>query len=248
MGAGAWALATGAAPSLPLQDNYLEAFGLGLIASAILALPIPYIFCWNWEAKYFGAGLFPFATGSILGIYPILCIALHSSLPTTISVALILCEAILINRWCYRFVNIYRTIYRNKDLFHYIYSEESSAIYYLQQADKKVIDKVFKFSQFPSSKLCMFWFLGAFSMIPFATPISRFSGLPFIHIFLAIGATPLNLMFLGLSTKIWLVYYFYPMKIKKETNKPVYVDISTHPLKSLIIEKHYQGFRERPGK
>jgi len=248
MGAGAWALAAGAAPSLPLQENYLAAFSLGIIASTILALPIPYIFNWNWEAKYFGAGLFPFASGSILGIYPVLCIALHSSIPATISITLILCEAILINRWCHRFINIYRAIYLNKDLFHYIYSEESSGVYYLQQAEKKVIDKVFKFNQFPSSKICIFWFLAAFSMIPFATPISRFSGLPFIHIFLAIGATPLNLMFLGLSTKIWLVYYFYPMKIIQETRKPVYVDISTCPPKSLPNAKHYQSFFERTEK
>jgi hypothetical protein len=50
---------------------------------------------------------------------------------------------------------------------------------------------------------------------------------------LAIFATPLNLMFLGLSTKGWLVFYFYPSKIKRETNKPVYVDISSRPPKCM---------------
>ena len=245
MGFGAWALANGAAPSLPLHDNFLEIFGLGIIASALLALPIPYIFKWNWESKYFGAGLLPFASGSILGIYPILCIALHSSLPAAISLALILVEVILIYRWCFRFIKIYRRIYLNKDLFHYIYSEESSAVYYLQQADNKVINKIFKFDQFPNSKLCILSLLAAFSLTPFATPLSKFAELPFIHIFLAIASTPLNLMFLGLSTKIWLVYYFYPMKIKKETNKPVYVDISSHPSKSLADAKPYQSFRRR---
>jgi hypothetical protein len=60
-----------------------------------------------------------------------------------------------------------------------------------------------------------------------------FCAMPFTHIFLAILALPLNLIFLGASTKMWLVYYFYPMKIKKEKNKPVYVDISSHPLTSL---------------
>jgi hypothetical protein len=58
-------------------------------------------------------------------------------------------------------------------------------------------------------------------------------GIPFIHIFLAIFATPLNLMFLGLSTKGWLVFYFYPTKIKRETNKSVYVDISSQPPKCM---------------
>lgn len=233
MGFGAWALATGAAPSLPLHDNYLEVFGLSISVCAILALPVPYIFRWNWEAKYFGAGLLPFACGSILGIYPILCIVLYGSSPSIISAVLILAECLLIARWCNRFVKIYEDIYRDKSLFQYIYTEESTAVFYLQQADKKVVEKILKFQQFPSSKFCIISLLSAFSLIPFATSLSRFFGVPFVHIFLAVGATPLNLMFLGLSTKMWLVYYFYPMKIKKETRKLVYVDMSSQPEMSL---------------
>lgn len=237
MGFGAWALATGAAPSLPPHENYLEIIGLSIVACAIFAFPIPYIFKWDWKAKYFGAGLLPFASGSILGIYPMLCIALYSSLPFTIRITLILLQSLLIIQWCNRFVKIYKIIYSNDNLFRQIYIEESTAIYYLQQADKKVIDKLLKFQQFPNSKFCAISFFAALSLLPFSTLLSRMAGLPFIHLFLAIGATPLNLMFLGLSTKMWLVYYYYPMKISKETNKPVYVDMSSHPPKSLKFHK-----------
>lgn len=202
MGLGAWALANGAAPSLPLRENYLEIFGLGIVAFSFVALPIPFIFKWNWETKYFGAGLLPFATGSILGIYPILCIALYSSLPSSICIAIVLLEAILITQWCNRFAKIYRAVYCDKVLFHYMYVEDSKEIYYLQKADKKNIEKLLRFQQFPSSKFAALSLLAAFSLVPFATPISRIFGLPFIHVFLAIGATPLNLMFLGLSTKM----------------------------------------------
>lgn len=242
MGSGAWALATGAAPSLPLYENYLEVFGLSIIACSIIALPMPLIFRWNWEAKYFGAGLFPFASGSILGIYPILCITLYSSLPSLIRIAFILLEAILITQWCNRFVKAYRTIYCNKNLFNYIYTEDPTAVYYLQQADKKIISKLLKFQQFPSSKFCALALFAALSLIPFATSLSRIVGLPFIHIFLAVGATPLNLMFLGLSTKMWLAYYFYPMKISRKTKKRVYVDMSSQPLECL---KPYKTHKNR---
>jgi hypothetical protein len=241
MGCGAWALASGAAPSLPLHNNYLEVFGLSLIACAVVAFPAPYIFRWDWEAKYFGAGLLPFASGSVLGVYPVLCIALYSSLTLPVCIALILTQGILITHWCNRFVKIYRNIYNDKTLFNYIYTEESTAVYYLQQADKKVIDKLFKFQQFPSSRFCIISLFFAFALIPFAGSLSRLTGIPFIHIFLAIGATPLNLMFLGLSTRMWLVFYFYPMKIRKETNKPVYVDMSSQPstpLRSYRIRKN----------
>lgn len=81
MGFGAWALATGAAPSLAFHENYLEIFGLCMAGLSFLAAPIPFIFKWNWETKYFGAGLLPFASGSILGIYPTICISLYSSMP-----------------------------------------------------------------------------------------------------------------------------------------------------------------------
>ena len=229
MGCGAWALATGAAPNLPLRENYLELFGLSIIACSIIALPAPLIFRWNWETQYFGAGLLPFASGCILGIYPILCIVLYSSLPSSIRFAVMLLETILITKWCYRFVKIYRRIYRDKNLFNYIYTEEPSAVYYSQRADNKIIGKCLKFQLFPSSRFCALALIAAFSMTPFAQSLAIFFGLPFMHIFLAVAATPLNFMFLGLSTKMWLVYYYYPMKIHNETKKRVYVDMSSPP-------------------
>lgn len=233
MGGVAWALATGAAPTLVLHNNFLALLGLGIASIAIIAFPIPYIFQWNWETKYFGAGSFAICSGAILGIYPILCIAQYSPLPIFIRLTFVSAELILIARWCLRFVNIYHIIYRADDLFHCIYSEELSAVYFSQQADKKIIEKFYKFEQFPDSKYFIPSTLIALSMIPFAAPISQFIGVPFIHIFLAVFATPLNLMFLGLATKGWLVFYFYPAKIKKTTNKPVYVDISSRPPKHL---------------
>jgi hypothetical protein len=233
MGCGAWALASGAAPEEPIHENYLALFGLGIASIAIISLPIPYIFRWNWETKYFGAGILSLSSASIIGLYPILCIAQYSSLSFLVRFSLVLLEGTLIIRWCLRFAKIYKIIYDDKRLFHYIYTEDLSAVYYSQRADKKIIGRVLKFRQFPDSRYFIVSGLVAFSLMPFATPVSQFIGIPFIHIFLAVFATPLNLMFLGLSMQGWLVFYFYPMKIKNATNKPVYVDISSQPPKCL---------------
>jgi hypothetical protein len=233
MGCGAWALALGAAPKQTLQDNYLGLIGLGIASTAIIAFPIPYIFRWNWETKYFGAGMLSLSSASLLGIYPVLCIGQYSSLPIFIRLTFVGAECILIIRWCRRFIKIYRIIYFKKDLFCCIYNEETSAVYYSQQADKHVVEKLFNFQQFPNPKYFILSGFAAFSLAPFATFLSKFIGVPFIHIFLAIFSTPLNLMFLGLATKGWLVFYFYPMKIKRERNKSVYVDISSQPPKYL---------------
>lgn len=233
MGCGAWALATGAAAGQSLHNNYLGLMGLGIASIAVIALPIPYLFRWDWDTKYFGAGMLSLSSGSIIGIYPILCIAQYSSLPILVRFTPIFLEAVLIIRWCLRFINIYKIIYREKDLFHYIYTEEPSAVYYSQQADKKILEKILKFDQFPHPKFFALSTLAAISLIPFSTPISQLIGVPFVHIFLAIFAIPLNLIFLGLSTKGWLVFYFYPTKIRRETNKSVFVDISSQPPKYL---------------
>lgn len=231
MGWGAWALAMGAAPTLPFRENYLGIIGLGIAACAIITAPIPYIFKWNWETKYFGAGFIPFSSGALLGIYPILCIALYSSMPLTIGFSLVIFQITLIIWWCHRFIIMYRTIYEDKDLFSYIYTEEPTAFYYSQRADKRVTEKILKFQYFPSSKFFVCSLLISFSLIPFAALLSSSFDIPFIHLFLGILATPLNLVFLGLSTKVWLVCFFYPSKIKKKTNKAVYVDVSSRPPK-----------------
>lgn len=233
MGFGAWALASGAAPELPLRYNYLEILSLGIIVFAIISFPIPYLFRWNWEAKYFGAGIFPFASGSILGIYPILCIAQYSLLPLPIRLALVLLDGALIIWWCYRFVRSYRLIHENRGLFDYIYEEEPTAVYYLQQADRKVIEKHLKLALFPSAKLTLLPMIIAIAIAPFASVVSRAIGMPFVHVFLAISGLPMSLMFLGFTTRGWLVFYFYPSKIKRETKKRVYVDMSSQPLKSV---------------
>lgn len=233
MGSGAWALAVNAAPRLPLRENYLETFSLGVMLLAVVALPIPYLFRWNWEAKYFGASCLSLASASIAGIYPFLCILLYGTLPLLVRLAIVIVESTLIILWCRRFVKIYQIAYADNRLFCSIYEEEPTAVYYLQIGDRKVIEELLKFKAYPSAKYFVFSLLAAFSLVPFASSVSQFIGIPFFHIFSGVCALPINLMFLGMATKGWLVYYFYPMKIRRATNKPVYVDVASQPRKSI---------------
>jgi hypothetical protein len=242
---GAWALAVNAAPGLPLRENYLEALSLGIMLLEVIALPIPYIFRWNWEAKYFGAPSASLAISSIVGIYPFLCILLYSSLPLLARLTIVILEAIIITRWCSRFVKIYKSVYADKTLFNFIYEEESTAIYYLQQGDKKVMEEILKFNPFPSGKYFTFSLLFGFSLVPFSSSISQLIGIPFFHVFFGVVALPMTEMFLGMATKGWLVYYFYPMKISRETKKPVYVDMSSQPLRLINCRSSLEC---RPGR
>lgn len=230
MGSAAWALAINAAPRVPIHQNYLETFSLAVILLAVIAAPIPYLFRWNWETKYFGACCISLAGASIAGIYPFLCLLLYSSLPLLIRLVIVAVEGALIIVWCRRFVEVYRIAYADKQLFCCIYEEEATAVYYLQTGDRKVIEELLKFKAFPDGKYFVISILIAFSLVPFASSVSQFIGIPFFHVFIGICTLPINLMLLGMATKGWLVYYFYPKKIKGATNKPVYVDMSSKPL------------------
>jgi hypothetical protein len=233
MGLCALALADGAAPEVPLRDNYLEILSLGIIAITIMCFPVPYIFKWDWQAKYFGALTFPLASGSIMGIYPLLCIIQYSSLPVLARLSIAILVSFAIVRWTSRVTRVYKAVYENKRLFFCIYEEEPTAVYYLQQADRKICEKLFHLDLFPNPKYALLCFVGAFLLAPFASSVSQFFGLPFTHVFLAVFAAPLDLVFIGIATKVWLACYFYPNKIKKITNKRVYVDMSSQPVKSI---------------
>lgn len=239
MGCGAWALASGVTTNPPHDKNNLEIFAIAIILISILSLPLSFSFQWTWETKYFGLGLFPFSTGALMGIYPLLCIVLYSSLPIFIRIIIATIQFTLIIKWCKRFFDIYKKIYHNNNLFSHIYEIESDAVYFSQRADQDVLSRIFKFQQFPRSPVFITFLAISLCLAPYSLEISQFLGVPFIHIFLAIAATPLNLLFLGLCTKMWLVYYFYPMKIKRNSGMSVYVDMSSPPME--FMKKEISG-------
>lgn len=228
-GFGAWALASGVASDVSTSVNYLEKFGILLMVLTILSAPIPYIFHWTHESKYFGASLFPFASGALLGIYPALCIVAYSNLPIVGRLLVVVVEAIAVWRWCARFGKIYFIIERDLRLFRLIYKEQNNAVFYLQQGDKRVIEQELRFNSIPSGWFFFGMLLAAILITPFASDVSRLVGTPFIHVFLALSMFPTALLFLGLATKMWIVHYVYPIRIERVTGKRVYVDLSSSP-------------------
>lgn len=229
-------LASGAAPDMPIRQNIIAMFGLAIIASAILVFPIPYLFKWNWEAKYFGASLFPLASASALGFSPILCIALFGTLSFLLRLTLASVEMVTMVWWCVRMARVCKRIYTS-EILKSIYLETDDAVYYLQREDNRILWR--KISYFCTPPVGYFILAALLSLmtLPFARFISHFVGVPFMHILLAVGAGPLQLLILGLCTKGWFVYYYYPKKIWRETGKPVYVDISSKPDKYKSTER-----------
>jgi hypothetical protein len=110
-----------------------------------------------------------------------------------------------------------------------LYSEEKDAVYYLQKGDVWLMEKKFKFYQIPSGYLFVVAMVLSFLCVPFARALSRSAGLPFVHILLTVMSLPIILMCTGLATRAYLIFYYYPWRIKRATAKDVYVDMSTKP-------------------
>jgi len=231
MGLMTWALALGAAPERAFSENYLAMFGLAITMLAIFMIPVPYMFKWNWEAKYYGSFIFPLATGSALGLCPALCIAIYGNLSLSWSAIIVILEVVAIFWWCRRIFKIYKKINDSVTLFSRIYIEKVDAIYFLLQSDKKVFEKVMKVSVFPPASVFLVFFVLAFLTSPYSFLVSKLTGVPYTHVFMALGGFPVNLLFFGLFMKSWLVFYYYPKKLTCKTGKPVYVDMSSFPEK-----------------
>jgi hypothetical protein len=67
----------------------------------------------------------------------------------------------------------------------------------------------------------------AFLLTPFMSSVTHWVGMPFTYVFLAVSAIPINLLCLGVATKGFLIFYYYPWKIKRLTGKTVFVDMAT---------------------
>lgn len=220
-------LASEATPNIPFSENKLSLFCITLSVASIVSALIPTIFQWDWRTKYFGLSAIHLASASLLGIIPWLCIVFYSALPLWARLVFFCLYATPIVLWCRRFARVYHHIYLDKMLREHVFIEDADAIYYSQRNDNWMIEKKFKFKQFPSNAIILFSVGGAFLQVPYFRLIKTFFGLPFPHMFLTIISIPITLTVLGLATRAYLVFYYYPWLIKKATGKEVYVDMVT---------------------
>jgi hypothetical protein len=223
------ALADGAAPSVPFLENPILVVLSVLIVIGILLLCVPRLFRWNWEAKYFGVTLFHTGSIAFMCLIPCICVVLYSKLPIALRLGVFLAYFTIHIKWCWRFVVFYRKIFNDTELRGLLYQEDADAVYYMQRGDRNLLDTQFKFHELPRNRYFVIFLLMAFALFPIMGTVYKVFGLPFTHIFLMIGTLPISLMGVGFAARGWLVFYYYPYQIKKQTGKHVYVDMSGKP-------------------
>jgi hypothetical protein len=196
-------------------------------------LAVPRILRWGWQAEYFGVPLLYVGSVALLGFVPCLCIVMYAKLHIVTRLAVFLVWIALHVAWSHRFTALYKKIFNNAELRACIYQEESDEVYYLQRGDNYLTEKKYKFKQFPPGWQFIGCLLLSFLLAPFSSVASSVIGVPFAHLFLCIGGLPVSLMCVGLAVRGGLIFFFYPMKIKRETGKRVYVDMTGRPDRAL---------------
>jgi hypothetical protein len=221
--------ADGGARGTAFSKNPLGLCCLAICGVSFLLVFVPRIFRWDWRARYFGIGTLYLGGVALVGLIPWLCVVLYSTLSVWIRLSLLVGYTLPIIWWCRRIVLFYRHIFATDSLRNILYVEEDDAVYFLQRSDKWLIQKKFKFREIPSDRYFVIAMGLAFLSVPFMTPLTRLVGLPFPHIFLVIAGLPLILFSLAFSVHGYLVFYYWPRKIKAKTGKEVYVDMTAKP-------------------
>jgi hypothetical protein len=219
-------LSNAAAPSTPFIENPITLLNCFILLSASILFFLPRVLKWGWDTKYFGVMLFHISSISLIFIVPCLCLVLYSTLTFYLRVSIFIIFGAIHAIWCRRFVNIYRKIYNDPMAINLIYQEENDAFYYMQRADKHILERKYKFLQLPKDRYFVISCIISFLLLGCMETIKGVTGLPFIHTFLLINTLPISIMAAGLVTKSWLVYYYYPLIIKRHTEKNIYVDMS----------------------
>ena len=230
MGVGGVALANGIAPTVPIQQNPIAILNLLLIVVSLLLVPIVKIGfeIWGWQTRVLGVSGFYIGSVASLSWNSIFCIVLYGHVPQWILMLFIGVNLFLTLFWLKRYISYYENIRKlHQDYWKALYVEENDAVYFSQPCDKWLTQKKITLNHFYGPWATVLPMAGAICLLPFMTEITRWAGVPFVHIFLALGAAPLSIMLLGVSMKGFLLHYYYPWKIKRATGKSVYVDLVT---------------------
>lgn len=237
MGLCGWALAEGAAPDVPTRSNPLALLCLFVCSAAIMLAIIPRMSGWDWDTRYFGAGGWLIGSFALMGGIPWLCILIYSRAPWWIRGALFSLYA-LAHAWgAWRRIRLYRHIFADDEMRNQLYVEAPACFYYVQKADRQLLEKTFKFEEMPTAPVIVGSIVLACVVMLFGVPLVQFFGIPIPHLVLAALGVSMDTMASGLLVRCWLIFYHYPMRLLRATGKVTYVDMGSKSSARIKLKK-----------
>lgn len=215
-------LVDGASMDTPVLANPLSVLCIVVCALSAVLMVVPRVFDWGWDAKYFGVSMLYIGSTASLGGVSWLCFLFFGLPPLPVRVLLFLVYLAVLIAWCFRTVAFYRKV-RDR-----LYREEGDAVYYLWDHDRRLV-KINRFSMSPNGWSYLIAIALTCLALAYIRPLTELTGLPFTHIVLGIVMLPADMLTLSSATKGFLLFYYYPGKIFRETGKKVYVDMGSKP-------------------
>lgn len=227
MGAMCWAFTSPVTVGIHFSREPLSLIWAAVMCAAVLLFFLPKLFGWDWNVSYFGVASFHLASASLLGVIPWLTIVLYSKADAWMRIGILVAYALPVIWWCFRFVQYYTRIMADENLRNSLYVVESDAIYYCQKNDNWLLKNRFRFSQVPHAVVFLLALIAALALLAVVRRVSVFLGIPFMNLFMVTLSFPFVLLFLGVATRGYLVFYHYPREIRRRTGKKIYVDMVT---------------------
>jgi hypothetical protein len=222
----ALAFVSGATPDVKALDNPVAIFFMFLAALSSTLFVLPRALNWGWSTTYFFVGTLQLGSMALMGGIPWLCLLLYSRFAFPNRIILFAAYLLLIFLPLRKIIKMYALMERDKRLFDYVYQDSGGQTYFLQQNDTYLLEKKYKISLFPSGAHFVIFGLLGFSTVLFASPLSKFVGLPYPHIFIGILAIPIDIMAISFVIRGWFVFYHLP-RILKIDGSTVYVDMAS---------------------
>ena len=126
---------------------------------------------------------------------------------------------------------VVQKIFKRKKLLNKMYEPDGNNIYYLQRSDKRIINGIASVNHFPSAFIIVTAIVVGLLFLLYAREISVIVGLPFTHILLAIIVVPIDMMAAGFMVRGWLIYFYYPRIIRRQSGRVVLVDLVSAPMR-----------------
>ncbi len=219
-------LAWGAAPDISFANNPVIGFLFSVVGVSLFISFISVVCKWGWEVRFFGFSMLLLSSVSLIALVPLLTVLLFGTLSVKVNSAIIALYMFSHVWWCRKFVIIYRDVFNNCRLRAILYEEDVDVVYYKRKGDNFLLKTEYEFSQMPPNRYFIaFIFLGLM-LVPAIGDVQRTAGVPFAHVFLTVAMLPISWMSIGLAVRGFLIYYYYPRKIKSTTGKDVYVDLA----------------------
>lgn len=218
-------LAANVAGDRPTLSNPLVLFGI-VHAAICLCLAVSLLSSrWQWRVEQQGlVVLVPSVGFGYLFLSSYLSLMLYSSASWLVGLIMLLALVLYHGLWAWRVVTWYGTAWVDESLRASIYRECDDHIFYTRLGELGIRDKLgVKF--FPSNATMVGGLLVSLGSYFFRHDLTQYFGAQWVPIAFAIGGFIMSIFATTLVTMSVLLYFVYPRILKRQTGKPVFIDL-----------------------